>query len=45
LNLELLGGTTTFQKPDGYWYDDVGSNYGDRYRHLSLSDFARKACE
>jgi len=37
-------GGAAFQKPDGYWYDDGGSNYGDSYRNLSLSEFANKAC-
>ena len=39
------GGSTAFQKSDGYWYDTSGNNHGDRYRNLSLSEFARKVCE
>ncbi|WP_409524014.1 hypothetical protein [Nitrincola sp. MINF-07-Sa-05] len=44
VNCNSGGGGTVFQKSDGYWYDSSGSNYGNSYRNLSLSDFARKAC-
>ena len=33
-----------FQRPNGYWYDGSGSNYGDHYRRLSLDAFAAKKC-
>lgn len=36
---------SAFKKPNGYWFDSSGSNYGDRYRNLSLDDFAAKKCD
>jgi cytochrome c553 len=36
---------SAFQKPNGFWYDDGGSNYGDRFRNLSLHNFANKKCK
>jgi len=35
---------SAFKKGNGYWHDGAGSNYGDRYRNLSTSDFATKKC-
>ncbi len=35
---------TAYKASNGYWKDGTGSNYGDRYRYLSINEFAQKKC-
>ncbi len=35
--------TTSYKGDRGYWYE-VSSNQGDKYRHLSPSNFSKKYC-
>ena len=37
-------GITAYKDGNGWWKDDVGSNLGERYRHLSKQDFGNKYC-
>jgi hypothetical protein len=37
-------GTTVHKRSDGFWYN-VGSNMGEKYRHLSSQKFAEKYCD
>lgn len=35
---------SAFKRPNGYWFDGSGSNYGTGFRNLSLDQFAAKKC-
>lgn len=39
------GNSYTAFKKNNFWYDGTGFNYGEKFKGLSLSDFAVKKCE
>lgn len=38
------GSSSAFQKSDGRWYDGSGYSHSDRYKGMSLSQFANEMC-
>ncbi|MGS2719581.1 hypothetical protein [Paraglaciecola aestuariivivens] len=43
VNCKSRGGITVHKRSDGFWYN-VTTKTGEKYRHLSAQDFAKKYC-
>ncbi len=44
--IKCTGGSSysAYKASNGFWKDGSGFNYGERYRYLSLQEFAQKKC-
>ena len=39
------GSSTIVGQRNGYWVDNGFSSFGDRFRNMSINEFAQSACE